>query len=290
LKLFILGLRRSGTTITWKTVRQDGRITAFNEPFNPLIRKLPDWDAAADYSEFQRLIDEDPETFRRRFAPIPPEDELQDGLRDDQAAYLRYLLSRNEHVAFDMTRCHFKIEAIHAMAPDGVMVHLFRRPSAHASSHLLPSRRGLKGRVLRSLQRSRFWTRRTGFDFWYFETIVGSTPNGPFARRLAEVGLDPEKVYSMPAVGKLLAYWRVHYDTIERRGRALFGERFLSVPFERFCRRPAEVIEKVYAAGDLAMPDLDFTRIHPPNPGYLPDDPRWNDYCDELGLTGITTD
>jgi hypothetical protein len=287
LKLIILGLRRSGTTITWQTVRQDKRFTSFNEPFNPLIRRLPDWDAAYAYTEFQRLIDEDADAFWRRFAPIPPDEELRPGLRDDQADYFRYLLSRGEHVAFDMTRCHFKIEAIHALAPDAVMVHLFRRPSAHVSSHLLPSRPGFRGRILRYLQRSRFWTRRTGFDFWYVEKIVGSSAAGPFADRLAEVGLDPEKVYSMPAVGKLLAYWGVHFDRVEADGREYFGDRFLSVPFERFCLRSREVLEKVYAAGGLAMPELDFTGIHPPNRGYRPDDPRWNDYCVQLGLTDV---
>ena len=93
----------------------------------------------------------------------------------------------------------------------------------------------------------------------------------------------------MPAIGKLLAYWRVHFDTVENHGREFFGDRFLTVPFERFCLRPREVLEEVYAAGGLTLPDLDLTGIHPPNRGHLPDDPRWNYYCEELGLTDITT-
>ena len=284
MKLIILGLRRSGTTITWETFRGDDRLVAFNEPFNPLLRGLPEWNPNDAYGELARLARDDTEEFWRWCCPIERGEELHPGLSDRQRGFFRYLISQGEHVAFDFTRCHFKIADLHAVAPDAVLVHLYRRPQSHASSHLLPSRRDLRGRIRLRIHRSRFWTRRTGFNFWGVEEIVGDSPNGAFAERLAAIGLDPQEVYAMPAVGKLLAYWRVHFEKAETDGRRYFGERFLSIPFESFCEAPRRVVERVYAAGDLAPPDLDTSRVHPAKGGHQPDDPRWGHFLTRLGL------
>ncbi len=284
MNLIILGLRRSGTTITWETFRQDPRLLSYNEPFNPLLRGLPGWNPRGAYTEFVRLVEEGPAEFWKRWAPIERKEELLPGLNDRQQGFFRYLLSQGEHVSVDLTRCHFKIEALHALAPDAVLVHLYRRPESHASSHLLPSRRDLRGRLRRVMQRSRFWTRATGFNFWGIEEIVGASTAGTFAQRLAETGLDPEEVYALPAVGKLLAYWRVNFEKAETDGRRYFGERFLSVPFEQFCATPQQVVERVYAAGGLRPPNLDYSRIHSANRGHEPDDPRWGHYLAKLGL------
>lgn len=283
-KLIIQGLRRSGTTIFWQTFRQDPRLTCYDEPFNQYLFTLPERGVLKHHEEFARLVEREGWKFWHKFTPIHFTDELRDGLSDSQRDYLHYLGATGERVAFDTTRCHFKIADLHQAAPEAVLVHLYRPPESHASSHLLPSAPGARGRWRKSVQRRGFWTRPGDYNGWSFESIIGRSTSSLFAHRLEQVGLDPQEVYAMPAVGKLLAYWRVAFEQVEKVGRDRFGERFVSQSFDAFCAEPRRAVERIYGHMGLAMPDLDFERVHPPNAAHEADSPLWKEYRERLGL------
>lgn len=284
IKLIIAGLRRSGTTIFWECFRQDPRLLCYDEPFNELLHVLPARTGLKAPQEFLRLVEKEPLAFWERFAPIHFSDELREGLSDRQADYLRFLAGSGERVAIDVTRCQFKLRALHDLAPQAVLVHLHRSPESLATSHLLPSSQGWRGKARQLLNRRRFWSRGGRYDYWSFESIVGRSPRSLFGRRLEEIGLDPAEVYRLPAVGRLLAFWRVNYERAERDGARHFGERFVSQRFDDFCRRPRPALERIYDLLGMDAPDLDLSRVHAPHGPYRAGSEEWTRYGRLLGL------
>jgi Sulfotransferase family len=283
--IVIVGLRRSGTTIFWQTFRQDPRLLCFNEPFNPALRDVPIEIPNRSRAEFIQVFRKGSAEFWRLFAPISVIEELQEGFSDRQEAYLRRLAEMGP-LCIDTTRCHFKIAALGRVLPGAVLVHLYRHPAAFATSHLIPTGSGGRkaGWLVRAYGQSGFWTRRERFNNWGMEELVGRHPESMFAHRLREIGLDPAAIYELPAAGRLLAVWRLFYETVERDGPRIFGSRFLSVPLEEFCARPARVIGRIYASLGLATPELDLSSIHPANRAHQAADPRWRALCTAVGL------
>lgn len=302
--VFILGLRRSGTTAFWKMWRQDPRFVCYNEPFNPLLRRAgdPAWpESGREYREFNALYQQDPDRFWATFAPIDRTGELQDDLTDKQARYLAWLLAQGEHVCTDITRAQFKLESLHRVCPDAVVVHLYRPPANWVTSIVQPStghfeRKTRRLKLLRTAQvmlrsyrfRRDFWEARDAHRFKGFDELIGAWPGSHFGVRLQEAGMDPQEVYAMPDVGRLLAFWKLHVEHVERDGPRLFGPRFVSVNFNDFCRDPSDTLSTVYRAGGLDASTFDVQGIHAPPPPYAADDPRWAAYARQLDLPSLT--
>ena len=305
MNVFIVGLRRSGTTAFWGMWRQDARFACYNEPFNAQLSNVgaPGWPGGRFTArEYVELYERDPAQFWRRYAPIPRHGELQGGLSDHQAAYLSWLQSTGEHSCLDVTRCHFKIDSLHAVDPDAVLVHLYRPPANWVTSVALPSTthiRRLPNPLLRLRHTARlkaqgyrfrrqFWAARGAHRFKGFQDLIGTHPGTYFGVRLEEAGYDAEAVYELPDVGQLLAFWKLHYDVVEREGARRFGDRFLSVNFNDFCRSPVDVVTNVYERAGLAPPALDGSNIHPPPAPYGAGDPRWEAYAERFDLPALS--
>jgi hypothetical protein len=283
-KLFILGLRRSGTTIFWETLRQDSRFTCYDEPFNPLLRELPAEHPKRTRRELIALFDRDPEKFWQIFAPIGRIQELQEGFSDRQFAYLRFLLSSGENVVLDTTRCHYKMDALAQVAPDAYVVHLYRPAAQFATSHLAPSSTGPAAVFRERYARARFWSRGSRYNYYGIEDLIGTSPRSLFGQRLAEAGLDPEAVYRLPAAGRLIAYWKIHYDRLERCGPKLFPGRFYSLPFGHFCANPEQIVRKIYQLIEIDPVALSVENVHPAKPAHAAGDPRWRELARAVGL------
>jgi hypothetical protein len=129
-----------------------------------------------------------------------------------------------------------------------------------------------------------FFTRSGRYNRWGLEELIGRHPDSLFGLRLREVGLDPVAVYALPAVGRLLALWRVAHEAVEREGPRLFGDRFVSVAFEEFCREPQRTVGRIYAAAGSQAPALELSRIRPAKGAYRPRDPRWRPLFERIGL------
>ncbi len=284
----ILASRRSGSTAFWRLFRRLPGRTAYDEPFNPLLNKLPRDNRNATRGEFIELYKADPKGFRSHFAPVTPDQETTPGLTDEQGAYLAWLLARGPAV-LDVTRCHAKIPDLHAVAPDAAFVHLYRRPTSFLTSHLMPTN-GLGNHPLREWWRSRtFFTRTSGFNKWHLEDLLVGSPADSTRQLLEDQGVrvpSPEA----PAALHLMAYWLGCYRLAEREGRRLYGSRFVSVDFEAFCEDPkhaAEPVRRVLGDDDAS---LDFSHLRRPRTGFRSDDPRWNKLAEEAGFTSEEAD
>lgn len=301
MNIVIVGLRRSGTTAFWEMWRQDARFACYNEPFNRLLTLIhdPAWsEVTRSAREFRALYDADAARFWKTYVPVGRHEELQDDLSDKQSRYLGWLQSTAAHTCIDVTRCHYKLASIRETDPDALLVHLYRPPANWVTSVVQPStghlkqKQSLRIRLLRTAQvalrsyrfRQSFWDTRDGHRFKGFDELIGRLPGSLFGVRLAEAGLDPAEVYAMPDVGRLLAFWKVHYEHVEREGPQLFGDRFLSVNFNDFCLRPAETLGLVYRRAGLQAPAFDVRGIHRPARPYAAGDARWADYATRLRL------
>jgi hypothetical protein len=285
--LIIVGLRRSGTTVFWNAFRRDSAFAAYDEPFNPMLITLPAEHRKRTRRGFIGLIDRDAESFWEAFAPIPLAGELRRGLTDEQRSYLTFLTSGNDRVVFDTTRCHFKIGDLARAVPDPVLVHLHRSAPAFASSHLLPSGSRLRRRARLASRRMRFWKLGDAYDHWGYQTLIGDHPSSAFGLKMTENGMDPEKVYSLPAAGRLLALWKVFCDEVDRAGVEHFGGNFVSLPFERFVEQPDAVLDLIYDLGGALRPAVDLNHLETGRRGYAPDDPRWRSLASVVGIAEL---
>ncbi|RME61154.1 hypothetical protein D6779_00595 [Candidatus Parcubacteria bacterium] len=300
-KLFISGLRRSGTTIFWNVIRQDCRFRAFNEPFSPEIRKVadPNWRLLRDFIEFRELMLEDPGSFWELYSPIRCTEEIQTGMSDRQKRYLEFLLGSSEHVLIDDTHCQFKLEALKEVAPSLVFVHLFRPPQKFVTSIMLPSlsnmpphprallRTGerVSHKARRKWKETTFWSRKWSENAWGFDEIMYPiTKESLFGLRLQEQGMDPDIVGEMPAVGKLLAYWKVNYEHVRAMGSKIFGDRFLSVNLDEYLVNPAPTLESIYRCLGIPFKPLDTGLLKKAKPAFDLGNPKWEELLRTLQM------
>jgi hypothetical protein len=270
MNVFILGLRRSGTTIFWETLRQDKRFIAYDEPFNPLLVDLPLQNRKQTRDELIKVYQKDPVAFQQNFAPIPLEEEFQPGLTEAQANYLKWLLQHSDKPKIiDFTRCTFKIEALHQVDPDAVLVHLHREAGAFATSHLIPSRSRQKLPLHVHLRdwyrRASFFTRQGDFNAYGYETLYSLHDGDLWSLKKSAAALE-----------KLLVISKTSSEVVTRDGLDKFQSRFVSICFEEFTANPLECVEKIMALTSIDISNLNFESVRRASLRYLNDSSRWD--------------
>lgn len=272
----ILGLRRSGTTVFWEWFRQDERLTCFDEPFSEQLMRLPAEHPKGVFAEYRQLVARSPEEFWRYYAPVHRAEELDADLTTRQATFLQFLAEQGDDVVLDLTRCHLKVDALAEVFPQGRFVHLIRDERAFASSHLLPSRTDVRGRVQRVLLERSFWSRTERFDFWGMEALCGQQPGSKLSLLLGTAGYDVDAFYRLPAVGRLMVLHRFLTAAAEA---ALAGVgRATTVRFEQFAADPVLTVARACREVDAAVPATDGSvRTGAASPGYRPTDARWQE-------------
>lgn len=292
--VWILGLIHSGTTIFWQAWRSDGRFLCFEEPFLPLAT-LPEDNRKGTHTELAALFraEPDPRRFWNLHAPLHPLQELDKEFTAEQEVRLRHLVSRSRRVVIDETHLHLHLPALASLTPRAHVIHLVRRASGFATSHLRPSwsrdaawwRRGVR-RLRHEYAKQVFWSRDDFPPGMRRDLVIGRHPQSKFGLMLAEAGYDAGRIMAAPSVVRLLAYWHFHYQYIERQGPRLFGGRFTRVRYEEFARDPESVMARLYDWVGLARPEpLAFPDVHSPKPPFRPGDRHWRRAADTAGFT-----
>src|SRR5919107_2665776 len=173
MQLFVLGLRRSGTTIVYDALREDPSLRCFYEPLRE-DDETPGGGSGARAEDAFAGTREERERFRvERYpelhgelfnwgGPRDPEAELEPDLPDHVRDLLAHLLEAAPDVAIKETRLHHKLAALAELAPSAAVVHLVRDPRAVTASMLLGRRR----RTDIYPDADTFFTARTGRRLW----------------------------------------------------------------------------------------------------------------------------
>lgn len=242
--VIIVAQPRSGTTILWKTLRQDRRLVCFDEPFRPHLRRyvLQETD---DKKETMGEYLARPALIESHWSTLQPFEEFAPNLLGHQRTYLQTLAAQGDNVCMDFVRCSAHIAALRRAVPDALIVHLVRDPRAWVTSHLRPY-----GSWMSGLPQS-FFTYEGSFDFWRRQQA---------ANVLGAEGYAHEQ---------LLQVW----DGLVSLAEA--GNPDLTVRFEHFALRPDDVLRAIYERMNLDRPSLDTSIVRKPNPPFAFDDPRW---------------
>ncbi len=291
-QLWILGLIHSGTTIFWRAWQKDDRFLCFDEPVSGL-GVLPKQNSRQSYNEFIRIFIKNPEVFWKYYSPLHPIEELDTEFSSKQVQYLRFLFSQSSMVVTDETHLHLHLPALSKITPEAYVVHLHRRASAFATSHLRPSWSRETTWIRRIVRRLRhehgkriFWSRNDFLPGMCRGEVIGFHPQSKFGLMLTAAGYDADRIMRAPTLVRLLAYWHYHYHYLEREGPRLFGKRFLSLPYETFANDPGGTMRRLYDWIGLMPPaEMDYTQVHHPKPSYRPGDRRWREAAKTAGFT-----
>lgn len=293
LQLWILGLNHAGTTIFWRAWRKDDRFLCFDEPLTAHLGLcFPRNNSKRTFDEYLQIFGEEPKRFWELYDPIYPLQELDHEFVAGQERYLRYLIAQAPCVAIDETHIHLHLPALQGLSRNPRVIHLHRRASAFATSHLLPRsarggvwiRRAVR-RLRHAYDRGAFWTRSDFIPAMCRGEVIGSHIESKFGMMLAEAGYDVERIMAAPTLVRLLAYWHYHYHYLEREGRRCLGERFTSLRYEEFASSPTAVMRRLYGWLGLLPPAADYPEVHPPKPPFRELDPRWHDAARTAGFT-----
>jgi Sulfotransferase family len=277
MSLFVLGLRRSGTTILYDALREDAGLACFYEPLREQEPTIGGGSGARDEDAFaatrerrdafraEHYPDLQPELFNWG-GPRAPELELESQLPPFVSEFLASLLESAPEVAIKETRLHHKLGEVARLDPDAVVVHLVRDPRAVTASMLLGRRR----RTDIYPDADTFFTARTGRRLWSSRRISEAAGVGLRSLELPD---------DIPDFLRPLIVWKVAFQTSDGDGRRLFGDRYLLVRLEDLRANPAAELDRIYAATGRATPAAvagwAAENIRRDASVHLGDDPRW---------------
>jgi len=251
--IFILGLRRSGTTIFWETLRQDLRYTSFDEPFNPLLADIPKDNLKKTRDEFISLFNEFPIEFKKHYSDINISEEHKESMSDNQVNYIKWLIEKRYPVIIDFTRCNFKIEELVKIDPEAKIVHLSRNWKEFTSSHIL--RRMNKSDSIFSqfkhkIKENTFWKLKKHCDGYGMQTL--------YKNLHAEGVIKDSLKYCHEQIASV---WAAATTNIEEKGNSNFGSNFSTVLFSDFIEDPEGIIVLLYSKWNIELPPSIFTNV-----------------------------
>jgi hypothetical protein len=253
MNLFVVGLRRSGTTILYDALSEDPDFRCFYEPLREQAETVGGGSGARDTDAFAETRE-----LRERFqaaqhpdmpidlfnwgGPRAPEVELDGALPAHVSELLAHLLDQAPNVAIKETRLHHKLGAVAELDPDAAVVHLVRDPRAVCASMLLGRRR----RVDLYPDADTFFTARTGRRLWSSRPI-----SEELIRRRASLGLPAD----IPDFLRPLLVWKSALETADGDGRRRFGDRYALVRLEDLRAEPEATLERIYSVTGRVAPE-----------------------------------
>lgn len=246
--VFIITQHRSGSTIFWKTLRQDQKITCYDEPFRPHLRQYvangvdDKKKTMGEYLQQTGLIED-------HWSTIQPYEEVLPTLVSHQLQYLKALRATGPHVCIDFVRCSAKIKHLRESFPDALIIHLVRDPRAWVTSHMRPYGDWLQGLP------ENFFNHSGWFNFWHRQDL---------ANHLGLKGYTHEK---------LLQIW----NRLVKEAEAATPD--MTIQFEHFAQHPRAVVKIIYEhlSCSIDVDAFDFSIIHPPNAPFTLNSAQWAD-------------
>lgn len=143
MKIFLFGLRRSGTTFAFSLFRRCEELRCYYEPLHPNLVSADgasclDADSKGAYTEFSLIRDELPHRHAGFGAPKYDvlEEMVENNLTSRHFAYLDFLLGSSENVLLQPVRLNYQLYQLAERYPDARFVWVLRRPEGFIKSVL----------------------------------------------------------------------------------------------------------------------------------------------------------
>jgi hypothetical protein len=285
MNLFVLGMRRSGTTILYDALQEDPELECFYEPLREEDVTEGGGSSAREGDAFARMRDLRAEFRGRRYPDVPIEEfnwggprkpplELEPDLPEHCRALLAELLTRSP-AAIKETRLWSKVPVLAELDPNAALVHVVRDPRAVAASIVLG--RGQRRREMLPTE-DHFFADRSKRKLWSSRAISRGLIRAE-GRRVRDPS-NPERV---------LLVWRASFERTRRDGLEHFGERYVLVRNEDLRADPAGALRDVYAdlGREVPAPVAAWSEanVRPPAEPYAARDPRWREALAVAGAT-----
>lgn len=259
----------------FRALRRDAALRCYYEPLHPdLLDHVREAEAAdpshdksplyAEYTPLRGRLDTqyDP-AFALEHAALA-EDDVAPVLQ----AYLHLLVQSAPEVVLQFNRGFWMSRWLHRQYPDAAFVHLVRDPRSVVWSQFTTS----AGRVRMDwpVLGRRFFKFSSGRPSNVFSphAYYGAYQVAAYLERGREIlreALDGEVAAwahdrlravegALPFV-QALALWGAQVRVCHHHAQAAFGDRYLLLRYEDFCRAPARALERLYAHGARALPD-----------------------------------
>ena len=278
MNVFLLGMRRSGTTILYDAFGEDAELRRFYEPF----REEAETPGGGSGARSEDLFAETRE-LRRQFkrqehpgvplelfnhgGPRAPALELHRALPSWGSDLLSFLLEQAPNVLIKEVRLFRKVADLHRLDPDAALIHIVRDPRAVAVSMLL-------GRGRRHAED--YPDADAFFEAWTNRKLWSSSA---MAAELVQSGEHPGLERGLPDFMRPLAVWKAVWEGIRADGDRLFGGRYVAVRLEDLSRDPEGELHRVYDAIGRSTPDAvrawAMANVRETGEIAWADDPRW---------------
>ena len=148
MNIFIQGMRRSGTTIAFDVLLEDGRFDCYYEPLADASGEARGGGSGVHAEDFfekiratrKRFIEErcplDDHRLLNHGAPREPALEFETTLPQHVADYIRFMCAQAQDTVIKFTRMACKVHVLHGIDPQAKFVHVVRDPRAVVTSHL----------------------------------------------------------------------------------------------------------------------------------------------------------
>ena len=288
MNIFLLGMRRSGTTILYDAFGEDPGLRRFYEPFREEAETVGGGSGAraedlfAETRELRREFKRDvrPEVPLELFnhgGPRAPGLELRPGLPEWGIDFVRHLLELSPETLLKEVRLFRKAADLHRIDPEATLIHIVRDPRAVAGSMLLGRGRRHAPRFENADEFFGSWSRR---KLWSSSVI---------ANEALAAGEHPGLERGVPDFMRPLVVWKAAWDGLRSDGRRLFGERYVLVRLEDLRVDPEGELHRIYDAIGRSTPDgvRRWAGGHIRKEGDIAwgDDPRWAEAVRLLGMT-----
>ena len=284
--VIIHGLRRSGTTILWETLRSSENLRCYDEPFHPNLAAGMHKNHKGTWTELEEFLSLNPSTSPE---PIHPTEELKSDSSLAQVEWLGSLCASHTPVVIDIVRGWNRAPAVHAECGEVLSVHLLRSPASWVAAHLLPTGAStFRRRTAGAYRRFSFFRRRGFYDNYQYQTIIEAALEQNH-HVFSYVSLSRKELSAAPAYMKLLAFWWGANCTLAQRLAKENGP-WLTMTLEEFSRQPHEEVARIRDAAGWDNPMVLTTAVRPVSPSFRANSPCWQEAGKRLGLPAILFD
>jgi hypothetical protein len=287
MNVFIQGMRRSGTTIVFDVLWEDGSFDCYYEPMAAASKKALGGGSEEHSVDFFDKIRRCRTEFMAQYpklkstdllnygAPRQAELEFDPDLPDYCREYIRFMISQSERTMIKFTRMYCKVRLLWEIDPEAKFIHVVRDPRRVTTSYLF-------GKNHRN--RDKFPNEKVFFGRKSSKSSWSSFPFSEFVLNTPEYS----HLKGCEDFMRILILWKYKFRKTHEAGKALFGDNYLLLRHEDLLSAPRERLRLLYDFLGQALPqhvvDWALEHVRSSNICYAPDNPSWRKAFQKLNM------